>query len=433
MYEERNEKFTLKDIILQILFIALFVFLLVWLFPTKGYVNQKVDPLLDTIFNMNVMSMKDAAKSYYTISRLPQEVGDKEKMTLREMLEKKIILSFTDKYGKECDLDESYVEVTKEDEEFYIMKVNLKCSQQEDYILVHMGCYDYCQTTICETEGEEIVDKDNNPVTPVVPDDDDEEETTPKPVKKYQCEYVLKTNGYYTNWSTWSNWTTNKITVESGSENIHQVETKSETKSKEKQVLIGYNVVKYYDGDKPIKKTYQVVAKKKIETVCDKWGYVKTTTTSEVKEYVGETYLGTFVSSVPVTSTSTDRYELVSIADVPCDSNCSVSQQYTYKWYAKTYEITYAEDVEKGEYGCLHSYERVTPIYGTVDVIVGYEISERKDPVYKTEVVNTTVTYYRDRTRKYVNDSSKTQWSTCNNSNLINNGWVFTGNKREVE
>ena len=176
MYEERNEKFTLKDIILQILFIALFVFLLVWLFPTKGYVNQKVDPLLDTIFNMNVMSMKDAAKSYYTISRLPQEVGDKEKMTLREMLEKKIILSFTDKYGKECDLDESYVEVTKEDEEFYIMKVNLKCSQQEDYILVHMGCYDYCQTTICETEGEEIVDKDNNPVTPVVPDDDDEED-----------------------------------------------------------------------------------------------------------------------------------------------------------------------------------------------------------------------------------------------------------------
>ena len=214
MYEERNEKFTLKDIILQVLFIALFVFLLIWLFPTKGYVNQKVDPLLDTIFNMNIMSMKDAAKSYYTLSRLPQNVGDKTKLTLREMFEEKILLPFTDKYGKECDVDESYVEITKEDEE-YIMKVNLKCSQQEDYIIVHMGCYDYCQTTICENKDEEIVDKNDKPVTPVIPDDndDDDDEPTPQPqpTKKYQCEYVLNKDGYYTPWSNWSEWTKNKI------------------------------------------------------------------------------------------------------------------------------------------------------------------------------------------------------------------------------
>ena len=433
MYEERNEKFTLKDIILQILFIALFVFLLIWLFPTKGYVNQKVDPLLDTIFNMNIMSMKDAAKSYYTLSRLPQNVGDKTKMTLREMLEEKILLPFTDKYGKECDVDESYVEITKEDEE-YIMKVNLKCSQQEDYIIVHMGCYDYCQTTICENKDEEIVDKNDKPVDPVIPDPDPEDpDPKPEPEKKYECEYVLNKDGYYTPWTAWSNWTENKITVKPGEEKVHEVETKSEVETEEKQVLIGYNVVKYYDGNKPIKKTYQVVAKKKIQTICDKWGYVQTTTVTEEKKYVGETYLGVFTSTQPVTSTSTDRYELVSIQDIPCDSNCTVKTQYTYKWYAKTYEVTYKEDVQKGEYGCLHTYEKVTPVYGTIDVIVGYEISERKDPVYKTETINTTHTYYRDRTRTFISGSSEKQWNTCNNSNLINSGWVFTGNKREVK
>ena len=154
---------------------------------------------------------------------------------------------------------------------------------------------------------------------------------------------------------------------------------------------------------------------------------------NEVKKYVGETYLGVFTSTQPVTSTSTDRYELVSIQDIPCDSNCTVKTQYTYKWYAKTYEVTYKEDVQKGEYGCLHTYEKVTPVYGTIDVIVGYEISERKDPVYKTETINTTHTYYRDRTRTFVSGSSEKQWNTCNNSSLINSGWVFTGNKREVK
>lgn len=513
MYEERNSKFTLRDIILQILFIALFVFLLVWLFPTKGFVNKKVDPLLDTIFNMNINSMKDAAKSYYTLSRLPQNVGDKTKMTLRQMLAEKIILPFTDKYGESCDLDASYVEITKEEDE-YIMKINLKCSQQEDYILVHMGCYDYCSTTICENKDKEIVDKNNKPVTPVVSEPkkyickvvdgkyydkngnvvseaDYKKSCTTTPTKyickvvngkyydkngnvvseadykksceptsttyickvvdgkyygkdgkvvtskvykqeceapiTYKCKYVKKEDGYYTAWSAWSDWTTDKLTVSNSS--LEQVETKSETKTEEREVLIGYNIVKYYDGTKPIKQKYQVVAQKKVQTVCDRWGTKQTTTTTGTKKYVGETYLGVFTSTKAVASTDTDRYELVSIKDIPCDANCTVKTIYTYKWYAKTYEVTYEGTVSSSGTECLHTYQKVTPIYGTINVVVGYEISERKDPVYETKTYNTTVTYYRNRTRKFVNGTSEFQWSTCDNKDLLNNGWVFTGDK----
>lgn len=36
------------------------------------------------------------------------------------------------------------------------MKVNLKCSEQENYILVYMGCYDYCETDICEKNEEDV-------------------------------------------------------------------------------------------------------------------------------------------------------------------------------------------------------------------------------------------------------------------------------------
>lgn len=165
MYTERKDNFSIKNVILQFLFVALFIFVLIWLFPMKsdlkpatvnaGSETVDVSMFYDQIFNNNVIAMKDAAKGYYTTPRLPKNVGDKVSMTLGEMLEKKIILPFVDSKGKQCDLTDSYVEITKYDDEF-VMKVNLKCSEQENYLLVYMGCYDYCSTSICEKNTADI-------------------------------------------------------------------------------------------------------------------------------------------------------------------------------------------------------------------------------------------------------------------------------------
>ena len=168
MSNARKENFNLKSVILQFLFVALFIFVLMWLFPMKSDLKKALNSssdsknettdlsmFYDQIFNNNVVAMKDAAKSYFTTPRLPQAVGDKVKLTLGEMLDKKIILPFVDSKGKQCDLDNSYVEITKYEDEF-VMKVNLKCSDQENYLLVYMGCYDYCQTAICEKNKADI-------------------------------------------------------------------------------------------------------------------------------------------------------------------------------------------------------------------------------------------------------------------------------------
>lgn len=171
--EERN-RFSIKNIVLVFLFIALIVFLLVWLFPMKSDVKKlesslkdantsskatgeiNLTVLYDRIFNENIIAMKDAAKSYYTLERLPQKVDDKVKMTLQQMLDAKIILPFVDKNGDACDTKASYVEITKYDTE-YLMKVNLKCGSEENYLLVHMGCYDYCVgTAICESNKVDV-------------------------------------------------------------------------------------------------------------------------------------------------------------------------------------------------------------------------------------------------------------------------------------
>lgn len=160
MYTETRNNFSIRSVILQFLFVALFVFILIWLFPMKSDMkkaiasidsadNNGLSILYDRIFNENLYAMKEAAKDYFTLERLPQKVGDSTKITLKQMLDKKIILPFVDKNGKQCDLNASYVLVTKYDEE-YLMKVNLKCGKEENYLLVNMGCYDYCSQTICE-------------------------------------------------------------------------------------------------------------------------------------------------------------------------------------------------------------------------------------------------------------------------------------------
>lgn len=175
MYEERRETFSIKDIILQILLIILFVLLLIWIFPTKKYMKkifggnepkteetQKIDAsandidklavLYNQIFANNVYSMKEAAIGYYTNERLPKSVGDTERMTLDEMYEKHLLLKLTDKDGNYCDGNKSYVSITKYDEEFQL-KVNLSCGEEEDYVIAYLGCYDYCDATgVCEKQ-----------------------------------------------------------------------------------------------------------------------------------------------------------------------------------------------------------------------------------------------------------------------------------------
>ena len=122
-----------------------------WLLPIPDLTG-----LNSRIFNANVGEMKDAAISYFTTDRLPQKEGDSVTLTLQQMLDMKLLLPFKDKNGKTCDTQKSYVTLTKKENE-YEMKVNLKCSEEEDYIIVHLGCYSYCESAICEKEEEKTV------------------------------------------------------------------------------------------------------------------------------------------------------------------------------------------------------------------------------------------------------------------------------------
>ena len=108
MYEERREKFSFKNFFLTLLLVLLFVFLMLWLFPTKNYVDNKLkgqstsdstvydldrlSVLYDEIFANNVSRMKEAAIGYFTNERMPSKVGDSKKLTLQEMYDLHLVL-----------------------------------------------------------------------------------------------------------------------------------------------------------------------------------------------------------------------------------------------------------------------------------------------------------------------------------------------------
>ena len=96
-----------------------------------------------------------------------------------------------DKDGKPCDTLKSYVEMTKYTEE-YRLKVNLSCGDYEDYIIVYLGCYDYCDG-LCEKRVESTA------VKPAVGG------VTPAPTAKYMYEYklVIPDKTTCTDWTKW--------------------------------------------------------------------------------------------------------------------------------------------------------------------------------------------------------------------------------------
>ena len=143
-----NKGFGIKDLIIKIIFVALFVLLLIWLF--RNY-SPNMKPFYSNVFRENISYMQDAAKSYFTNDQLPTEVGKTVRLTLKQMEEMKLLVPFVDKDGKSCNVNKSYADVTKE-ENGYTLKVNLVCGDESDYIIEILGCHDYCNNCTPKTE-----------------------------------------------------------------------------------------------------------------------------------------------------------------------------------------------------------------------------------------------------------------------------------------
>ncbi|MDD3392483.1 MAG: hypothetical protein PHE54_02985 [Bacilli bacterium] len=429
MYDERREKFSIRDVILQILFVVIFILILIWLFPMKGDITSAVDPLYQSIFNDNINTMKDAAQDYFTTSRLPSKVGDTVKLTLSEMLEMKIVLPFLDSNSNQCDLSESYVEITKMDDE-YVLKINLSCTDNEDYVLVYMGCYDYCDTDICEKE-EDKTNTNTNTNTDTKKDPD------PTPTKTVSYEYSKTFAKVYSAWSAWSDSIiyVDADGITAGCTDLKCIETSS-AQEKIGTVTISKWVSTGSTGEAIEKTTYSNYLGTYYEYTCDEYSnayfykigsyYYKTD---------GETYVDTKNYSYIPDDTAEYVYKFVGFNDDSCVeqsdcSDCCTSKPYIIEIYKRTAVSTsYMTKTSAGTV-CTSLEKTAIKVYGPKTVFVTYKQNWVKQT--ETQDIYATIKRYKYKTRTLLNDSyTLTKWSTSsNNTSLINSGYKLTGNTK---
>ena len=547
MYEERKESFSVRSLILQILFVVLTVFLLLWLFPTKNYVKdyandaftEKLQPLYNQIYNQNITTMKEAAINYFTTDRLPSKVGASVTITLKEMQDKKLVLDLIDSNNKKCDVEKSSVKVEKLDNE-YLMTVKLECSDASNYIEVHLGCYDYCKASgVCEKKETPVI-KPTNPTKPVISE------------KKYQYEYEKITDGKWGDFGEWSQWSKDTITKTE----YRNVETKEVTEKTgtlvdvidaKKDVKTTYSCPSGYtlNGTKCNKVTISSInatANKKTTYSCPS-GYTlngtkcnkvtissinatankKTTyscpsgytlngtkcskTTTATKNATANTTYGDWVyqgkytfNSIQYTSDTRKVVRVSSSINTDCTTNCTTNT-WTYLVYNRSKKTTYscpsgytlngtkcskkttdtknATASTKTTYSCPSGYglggtkcykgsmttkNATANTKTTYSCPSGYTLNGTKcskkttdtktatknekvtyscsnkdytlngDKCTKTVDVYTKYTYYRYQEKKFISGTRDIKWSTSKtDSTLLKQGYVLTGNKKEIK
>ena len=382
MYEERKESFSVRSLILQILFVVLTVFLLLWLFPTKNYVKdyandaftEKLQPLYNQIYNQNITTMKEAAINYFTNDRLPSKVGESVTITLKEMQDKKLVLDLIDSNNKKCDVEKSSVKVEKLDNE-YLMTVKLECSDASNYIEVHLGCYDYCKASgVCEKKETPVI-KPTNPTKPVISE------------KKYQYEYEKITDGKWGDFGEWSQWSKDTITKTE----YRNVETKEVTEKTG-------TLVDVIDAKKDVKTTYSCPSGYTLNgTKCSK----KTTNTKNA-------------TASTKTTTATKNATANKKTTYSCPSGYTLNGT---KCSKKTTDTKTATKNEKLTYSCSNK-----------------DYTLNGDKCTKTVDVYTKYTYYRYQEKKFISGTRDIKWSTSKtDSTLLKQGYVLTGNKKEIK
>ena len=480
MYNESKRGGLLKEFIMKLVLIIIFVLLLLWVIPWKSMTNA-LDPLKDQIFNANLQTMKEAGISYFTSERLPENVGDVTTLSLQKMLDLKLLVPFTDKNGDSCDVTASYVSLEKKDTEF-VMKVNLKCGEQEDYILVHLGCYSYCQSAICEakkgnteksstvvkqvkkeettqvkqqpqqqqqtaqkatertitqtqTQTQTVIVNVPTPTPTPVPTNPNPTPTpipTPKPVVNKEYEYLKTTkntinhNAEYSNWSSWETKTLKKNETIPKSTNTYQVEDLGYKRIEVGKVSAVYEDIYtvHYEMKEYSTLTYKV---------CDGYSYVADQSTVyrvDSNWIATNEYKSGYRSDIPYDTLDT-RWVFQSVDYNVCKENCTSNPYATYRKYVRKLgkNVTYTNVGAT----CTSVVDKAITTYVSTPV-ARYQHVKKSDE----QTLYGTIHQYRTRTRSLIKDaysetkiSTSSLWSTYNDTSLLSQGYFYTGKTRD--
>ena len=471
---EDERRINVVKVLLKLIVVVLVILFSAWIVTKICSNNNPInsDKLVDQVFQDNLNRMKEVGISYFTLERMPKNVGDKEKITLQDMYDKKLILEIRDEENNLCSDTDSYIEVEKYNDE-YQMKVNLSCSNRKDYIIVVMGCYNYCKNEICEKQEQDVITDSDN---------DSQQNTV------IEYEYYKATNGKWTDWSAWSAWQktylepteyrkvetkvvqedyTYESTIEEdeyadviiscpsgyslNSEGTKCKKISNETTNPVCPTISGYTLYNQ-DGF-----TCKYKSNTTVSQVCPSLnGYTIISNQSSGWTCVYKKYLRQGQGLSVPQNTSTRIYEFVTTALIHDCDTCSYYSGVIYNIFArKTQSAVCPSGYTKIGNSCVKTktnaatcpsgYEKINNTCKKVyykSIIkscpTGFTLTnETNQRCYKkvTSVITMhdvrDVTYYRYATREYINGTIDYKWSTSNNDkSLLNNGYKLTGRTR---
>ena len=471
---EDERRINVVKVLLKLIVVVLVILFSAWIVTKICSNNNPInsDKLVDQVFQDNLNRMKEVGISYFTLERMPKNVGDKEKITLQDMYDKNLILEVRDEENNLCSDTDSYIEVEKYNDE-YQMKVNLSCSNRKDYIIVVMGCYNYCKNEICEKQEQDVITDSDN---------DSQQNTV------IEYEYYKATNGKWTDWSAWSAWQktylepteyrkvetkvvqedyTYESTIEEdeyadviiscpsgyslNSEGTKCKKISNETTNPVCPTISGYTLYNQ-DGF-----TCKYKSNTTVSQVCPSLnGYTIISDQSSGWTCVYKKYLRQGQGLSVPQNTSTRIYEFVTTALIHDCDTCSYYSGVIYNIFArKTQSAVCPSGYTKIGNSCVKTktktatcpsgYEKINNTCKKVyykSIIkscpTGFTLTnETNQRCYKkvTRVITMhdvrDVTYYRYATRSYIDGTIDYKWSTSNNDkSLLNNGYKLTGRTR---
>lgn len=374
-------------------------------------VTKQKDIEYDQIF----LKVKVAALKYYDEKRLEQSSTDVSLNTLKT-------LQLIETIDKRIDLNNSTVKINKNNEK-YSLTIILKGNSQPKIKNYLLGHYDYCDNTyLCDIKQENNNNDNNN-------NEEKIEQRGSNDSDKYLYEYVKKEKRI-SNWSSWSN--PSEVSCDTDEITCTSNDCLKETKITSSNVRIDSSTKTYIAKRLAFKTNGKVIA-----SVCRNYDYVKinnkyyrTENNSNYKDvgllkkdtqssYNNWIYKGRINVKTPPNDTINTRYVYIDADYSQCGATCSNGPSYYYDKYVFSKNIYLVTDLRSG---CNDYIQKGIP---------DYSISEQKISVSRVEDNYKKVCYKKERTRTINNINKISKWSVYNDQDLLNDNYVYSGNKKE--
>lgn len=151
---EDENRINWLSLFIKMVIIFIFALIIIWL--VSKIINRNK---LSETFTNNINNMEQVAVEYFKTVDLPLEKGQSEKITLKEMIDKELIVSVNKNGDNVCDTKKSYSKITRQKSD-YKVETTLKCGKEKDTITRKFSLKD-CRNCNASKSNTDKKDKDN--------------------------------------------------------------------------------------------------------------------------------------------------------------------------------------------------------------------------------------------------------------------------------